>query len=68
MAKRNIRDHGWSQMEFYMKRKGKGYFRNEFGIKAVQLDEWSKLVYFKYGQKYDFEIAGLYRSLDDIPK
>ena len=53
-------------MEFYMKWKGKAYFRNEFCVKVVQFDEFEQEMSLKYGKKYDFVIRNLINSDGEI--
>lgn len=48
----------FKQAEFYMKRKGKAYFRNGNGKYIIE--EYIKIpIELKYGKKYDFIISNL---------
>ena len=56
----------WNLTEFYMRRKGKAYFRNEYGKIIIHKCSNKKLDALIYGKKYQFTINKLIRSEKDI--
>lgn len=56
----------WNLTEFYMRRKGKAYFRNEYGKTVTSGFSNKQLDALIYGKKYQFKITNLIGSNGEI--